>query len=292
MHHFLRSIGFSRLRNLQQLNIILEDVIAHPTTRSITTIGTDTALVQLTKELSPSYGISLIGEYDQNDHLIVEHYFPYIQGTTSRWEDSILIESHSDKEAYAGVSENTNIGIPLIFFLQNIADYVRTKWSNEYNRPLNQVSYGALASNGCILLGIDKDEEQLRQEANGRSNRNRLIAAAREGDADAIESLTLEDIDLYSAISRRAKKEDIYSIVDSCFIPYGVDSEQYSIMGTIRAIHTHENPITGEKLYQLLTDVNEILIDIMINQEDLLGEPAIGRRFKGTVWIQGYVNLP
>ena len=142
------------------------------------------------------------------------------------------------------------------------------------------------------MLGIDKDEEQLRQEANGRSNRNRLIAAAREGDADAIESLTLEDIDLYSAISRRAKKEDIYSIVDSCFIPYGVDSEQYSIMGTIRAIHTHENPITGEKLYQLLTDVNEILIDIMINQEDLLGEPAIGRRFKGTVWIQGYVNLP
>ena len=79
MHHFLRSIGFSRLRNLQQLNIILEDVIAHPTTRSITTIGADTALVQLTKELSPSYGISLIGEYDQNDHLIVEHYFPYIQ---------------------------------------------------------------------------------------------------------------------------------------------------------------------------------------------------------------------
>ena len=154
------------------------------------------------------------------------------------------------------------------------------------------MSYGALSTDGKIILGIDKDEEQLRMEKKGQRNRNRLIAAAKEGDADAIENLTLEDIDLYSSISKRAKNEDLYSIVDSCFIPYGINSEQYSIIGTIQDIHILKNPVSEEELYQLLVEVNDIPVDILINAADLVGEPAIGRRFKGSIWIQGYVFLP
>ena len=37
---------------------------------------------------------------------------------------------------------------------------------------------------------------------------------------------------------------------------------------------------------------NELLFDICINKTDLLGEPEAGRRFKGTVWMQGYINYP
>lgn len=292
MHHYLRAIGFSKLRNLNQVNLLLDDIITHPTSRSITTIGSGINLVQLMKEYGDSYGISIIGEYDENNNFILEHYFPYIFGTTTKWEESIIIEHHTDKEAYAGVSENMNIGIPLIFFLQNITDYVRNKWSNEYNRPLNQVTYSGLSTSGRIILGIDKDEEQRKLEEKGQKNRNRLIAAAKEGDADAIESLTLEDIDLYSSLAKRAKKEDIYSIVDSCFIPYGINSEQYSVIGTIHDIHIYQNPISNETLYQLLIEVNEIPMDILINANDLLGEPVIGRRFKGSIWAQGHVYLP
>lgn len=292
MHSYLRAIGFSKLRNLKQVNELLDDIIAHPTSRSITTIGAGITLVQLTREYGDGYGISIIGEFNEKNDIIIEHFFPYILGRTTKWEDSIVIEPHTDKEAYAGVSENTNIGIPLIFYLQNIADYVRNKWSNEYNRPLNQVTYSGLSTEGRIILGIDKDEEQRRLEETGQQNRNRLIAAAKEGDADAIESLTLEDIDLYSAISKRAKTEDLYSIVDSCFIPYGINSEQYSIIGTIHDCHVLQNPITGEKMHHLLIEVNEIFMDIMINATDLLGEPAIGRRLKSTVWVQGHVYIP
>lgn len=292
MHHFLRAIGFSKLHNLKQLNELIDEVSSHPTNRSITTIGANTSLVQLSREFGDTYGISAIGEYDEDNNLIIEHYFPYVLGTTTKWEDSILIEAHADKEAYAGVSENTNIGIPLIFFIQNIADYVRTKWSNEYNRPLNQVTYSGLSVEGRILLGIEKDEEQIQSEKRSQKNRNRMIAAAKEGDTEAIESLTLEDIDLYSYISKRAKSEDLYSIVDSCLIPYGINSEQYSVMGSIQDMHILKNPITNETMYQLLVEVNDIPIDIMINAIDLLGEPAIGRRFKGSVWVQGYIYLP
>jgi hypothetical protein len=31
--------------------------------------------------------------------------------------------------------------------------------------------------------------------------------------------------------------------------------------------------------------------DLTINEKDLLGEPEVGRRFKGNVWMQGTVCL-
>ena len=122
------------------------------------------------------------------------------------------------------------------------------------------------------------------------SNRNKLIAAARNGDEDAIESLTLEDMDMYSMISRRIMYEDVLSIVDTYFMPYGVECDQYSIMGEILNYQLVENSITNEEIYILTLDCNELTFDICINKEDLVGEPERGRRFRGTIWLQGRIN--
>lgn len=43
----------------------------------------------------------------------------------------------------------------------------------------------------------------------------------RKGDEEARESLTLEDIDTYSMISRRIVHENLFTIVDTYFMPYG-----------------------------------------------------------------------
>ena len=42
-----------------------------------------------------------------------------------------------------------------------------------------------------------KDENEIRRIQKDSMSRNQLIAAARKGDEDAIESLTLEDMDIY-----------------------------------------------------------------------------------------------
>ena len=52
------------------------------------------------------------------------------------------------------------------------------------------------------------------------ARRSQLMSAAKNGDQDAIESLTIEDMDLYSMVSRRVYKEDVFSIVDTFFMPY------------------------------------------------------------------------
>ena len=73
-------------------------------------------------------------------------------------------------------------------------------------------------------LQYAKDLIKNKQVAN---NRSQLLNAARKGDEDAIESLTLDDMDTYTAISKRIQKEDVFSLVDTYFMPYGVECDHY-----------------------------------------------------------------
>ena len=76
-----------------------------------------------------------------------------------------------------------------------------------------------------------KDKEAVKVEKEVMKNRSNLIAAARDGDEEAMESLTMEDMDTYSMISQRIATEDLFSIVESYFMPYGIQCDQYSILG-------------------------------------------------------------
>ena len=122
-------------------------------------------------------------------------------------------------------------------------------------------------------------------------NRRKLISEARMGDEAAIESLTIEDLDTYTKISRRIHKEDVFSIVDSSFMPYGVECDQYSIIGEIKDVSECKNRLSGERIYVLAVDCNDFELSVGINADDLMGEPQVGRRFKGAIWLLGRVNF-
>lgn len=153
------------------------------------------------------------------------------------------------------------------------------------------ISLSGLSISGKIILPVLKTNEEVIRKKAESASRDYMIAAAREGDQDAIESLTLEDIDLYASISRRSKKEDILTIVESYFMPYGIACDQYSIMGDILSVERVQNILTEEYVYILTLECNDLIFDICINKADLFGEPAPGRRFRGTVWMQGLVDF-
>ena len=118
-----------------------------------------------------------------------------------------------------------------------------------------------------------------------------LVNAAKTGDPEAIESLTLEDIDTYSKVSKRLVKEDILSIVDTSIMPYGIECDKYSILGTILDYETVENSYTGVELYVMKLEVNDLQFDLCVPCSRVIGELAPGRRFKGDVWLQGKINF-
>ena len=143
----------------------------------------------------------------------------------------------------------------------------------------------------CIsLLPVAK---RMTEEENSEAilQRTRLLKAAREGDEEAIENLTLEDMDTYSMISRRIADEDVFSIVSTYFMPYGVECDHYNVLGEILNIEMVENSLTRERVYILTIESHDLIFEVCINQKDLLGEPAVGRRFKGIVWLQGNVSF-
>lgn len=75
-------------------------------------------------------------------------------------------------------------------------------------------------------------------------------------------------------------------------MPYGVECDHYSILAEIVNYSKIKNKITGEKIYLMTLNCNDMIFDMCINQDDLYGEPAVGRRFKGIIWMQGYINYP
>ena len=121
--------------------------------------------------------------------------------------------------------------------------------------------------------------------------RGSLLEAARRGDEQAIETLTVEDIDLYSMVTKRIIKEDMYSIIETCFMPSGIECDQYSIIGEIKEVEKIRNIYTKEEIYRMKIESHDLEFMVCINSRDLLGEPQPGRRFKGQIWMQGTLNL-
>ena len=193
---------------------------------------------------------------------------------------------HTEKETYAGLLDEYRVGISLIFYLGNCYEY-RERKAKRMPRTTESVNLTGLAIEGKVLLPLHKTRKQIEMAKVAARDRNNLLEAAKKGDEDAMETLTIEDIDLYSQVSRRAMKEDLYSIVDSSFMPCGIECDQYSIIGEITGIEIRENRVSGEMVYDLTISCSDMLFHVGIAQKDLMGEPKVGRRFKGQIWMQG-----
>jgi hypothetical protein len=289
MHSYLRAIGFSNINNRVELNKLLESIVENSAKKNSIQLNSSQALSEISMEYADGMGITIRGEIGQNNEFHMEHYFPYLTGQNISTREEVGINKRVDTEAYTGMCDDFRLGVSLIFYLQNVTEYLEKK---NQNMPMNtpfSVTLAALSLEGRILLPIEMDEVQVRNISAETKYRNNLIAEAKKGNQDAIDNLTIDDIDTYALVSRRAKKEDIYSIVDTSFIPFGSESDNYSIIATIVESNLIVNNLTKEEVYDLQLVCNDINFRLCINKQDLLGEPMSGRRFKGNIWMQGNV---
>ena len=276
MHKFMRAIGFSRMTDRREEQRLITDIIMNATHRSYTSNGEDTILAEFCEDFAQDIGIAVCGEFDAEEKFTYDYFYPYLRGTGISSYEDVSVERHADKESYAGVCDDIKVGVSLIFYLQNIVPYVKAQTTNMLPVTGTTLTLSGLSISGNILLPIGKDESDRQRIQKDSMSRNQLIAAARRGDEEAIESLTLEDMDIYSTISKKILTEDVFSLVDTYFMPYGVECDQYSVMGEIMDISLRVNRITREEIYVLRLCCNDLEFDICINKEDLYGEPYIG----------------
>jgi hypothetical protein len=290
MHSYLRAIGFSSIKDHNELEQLLGVVMTTPNNVSKITLNANSTFTHFAKEFLDSCGIAIIGIYDEKGFFHLEHYYPYCSSSTITSREPVMINKRIDSDSYTGMCDDMRLGISLIFYLQNISDYMKSNISESTGRIVN-ISLAALAMKGTVMLGIRCNRQMKNKNKADTARRNRLINEAKNGNQDAIDSLTIEELDDYAMITRRAKLEDVYSIVDSSFIPYGSESDNYTIIGTIINWNLLINSMTGERVYCMTLNCNSLVFPVYINQNDLFGEPMIGRRFKGNVWLQGTIDF-
>ena len=291
MHSYLRAIGFSKLRTKSEQNKLITAALNDATNR--TEIESNVKMIQFDRDFGCGLGVSIVAELDQEGTIHIDHSFPYCKGSYITTQPDIQIERFIDKEAFSCISDDYSLGITLVYRLQNIIDYVRSTWLNNFYRIPRTVKFGALSIEGRILYGVQLDHMSFPYDQQPISNKERrnLIAKARTGDIDAIEDLTMDEVNTYSLIAKRIKEEDLYTVIETYCIPYGIDNEQYSILGIIEKIEQLTNEFSDELVYNLSIMCNDVMINVAINSLDLQGEPKVGRRFKGIVWLQGEVDF-
>lgn len=287
MHKYLSAIGFKHVESREELNRLLDDAQENFQWEKTVKIWENVELSERMKYFMKDMGVMICGTYDQNDQYEREYYVPFFCGKGEKKFEDLAVERHISRNSYAGACEYPGIGITIIYYLQNAVEYLSELNFGQYFKELVTLILSGLASSGKILLPVvQKNESFLDKEESLRKHR-KLIKEARSGDEKAIESLTMQDMDTYSMISRRIDKEDVLSIVSTYFMPCGLECDQYSVLGEILHYERRINPLTNEKIYVMTLECNNLEFDVCINEEDLLGEPEIGRRFKGNIWLQG-----
>lgn len=289
MHVFLKSIGMSSIKTQNDLELLLKKVMSQAdiTKEFKRTDGNTT--IEYIYGTSESTGIIVRGDVDALGNFHFGHYFPYVVPTRDNEEEEIFINKRVDTDAYTGMCEDFRIGMSLIFYIQNLTDCFESFGQNVSNVFDKNVRFAGLSEKGKILLPTTTHVKQS-VNVTKDNKRSELYEKAKQGNPEAIEKLTIQDIDRYAMVSQRIKKEDILSIVDTSIAPFGSESDIYKVIGNIEEARKEINKETGEEIWLLLIECDGIHFDISINAKDLLGEPVPGRRFRGGIWVQGEIT--
>lgn len=291
MHKFLRAVGFSKINRDEIKDLVLQSVKKNDS-RGYTMSLDDVMLAEFSRDVGENIGITAAGTFSEDDLFHTDYYFPYLKGTGITSMEDVSVERHAARDSYAGICDDVRLGMSLIFYLQNKIPYISAQVSGKLPIKGTTLTLAGLSIKGMIIMPSGSSAKKDMNEDNSRVERIRLMQKARGGDEEAIEELTMKDMDLFSEVSRRIAKEDLYSIVSTSLMPYGVECDQYNIIGEIIKVRRILNNISKEEVYVLTLFVNDLTFDVAINIMDLLGEPKPGRRFKGIVWLQGRINYP
>lgn len=290
MHTFLKAVGFSTIETQADSEELIKRILSQPDSRTVGVKNDKCKIVEYRKEFSDGIGVAVRGEEDENGRFHYSHFFPYVRaGEVSTFEE-VFVHKKVDTEAYTGMCEDARLGISLIFYLQNVAEYLEKK--KEISFPATvPVRMSALAKKGTVILPTQKRVFSKMAAKLDREIKTKAMEEARNGDRQAMEWLTLNDIDRFAVVSERIKKEDLFSIVDTTFIPFGSESDVYNILANIVNARQLYNTETGERMWLLKLNCNELVFDVCINTKDIMGEPFPGMRFRGTIWMQGMAEF-
>lgn len=252
MHKFLRAIGFSNCKRRRDVEAILDRVEEEAKLIRVVHDKNGDIRAQKLMFMGKRIGISVCGTMNETDEFEREFYFPWHESNCITTQAACQVQRHAEKDAFSGICDERGLGVSLIYYLQNQLEYLEKDLNHQKFCYISSVMMSGLSVEGKILLPMQKNAD----------NKISILQC-----------------------------QDIYSMVETCFMPFGVECDQYSIVGEITEVEECRNEWTGELVYSLTVSCNGLTFQVCINSADLVGIPAPGRRFKGSVWMQGIATI-
>lgn len=308
MHRFLQSIGFSKYEKYHSVDTLLKKLSKEYTDTAVRFSDEGGEMrMEIRAEACEDMGMCINGVIDKLGRMKRIDYYPYLVSHDISMAGRVFSFLKLDGIRYSAAVDRTNTGQPMIFLLDNPIEFNRRIDNSGMNNA--RICLAGLCEEGYILLPTE--EHMVKTDENGEpvhagkqgegteSSENQesarddvsFMEMVEGSDPETIRQMAFEEMSNIAALARRLHREDIFSIVDTLFMPEGTESDLYLVIGTILEIKKYRNKYTEEKIYNLKLEANNIIIHVAVNEADLMGEPVPGRRFKGEVWVQGRVDF-
>lgn len=291
MHRFLNAVGFQCIKNQKQLNSLFEKIMEEPDCFECVPMEHDSDFAMMSREFAPGMGVALYGRLDENQKFQSQFYVPYVKGSIPSTEVECFFHEHADKESFAGSCDDYRINISLIFAVTNIMELRGMVERTGSIQKSCSVCFTGLSVDGKILLPMQKTAKEKEMAKMAVKKRVDMITSMNGINPELVEQIGRKELENFRDAGIKLRTSDLYSVIDTYFMPYGVECDHYSVMGTIEDVAVVQNLLTKELVYRLMIDCNDVPIEIVIQKNDLLGIPEVGRRFKGSIWLTGTVNF-
>ena len=289
MHDFLRAIGFKSVRTEKDFNPILNDAAMDHDNREIVVKSDDCYICRITKYYSDDakIGLEIYGEYIEDDVFRMEYYHPFFNSDCVSAREPVELQRHAATNSYAGICDDDRLDISIIFYL-NEEGSVRSSLFDEKRFDDKTIYFSGLCKAGRVLLPVLPSIKS--ENSKVKDKVSRFCADSEINDDDFDDDNTDFFPDFMPDFEKRLKKDDVYTIVNTFLMPYGVETDQYMVLGEINTVRKVQNKTSGENVYIIRLTAKMIQMDICVNEGDIQGVPMPGRRFKGIIWLQGRIE--
>ncbi len=303
MGSIVNAIGFAGIRGEEAWENLVADVLNEPSRTFMRQYEDDKIIAEYHKEYGENIYIlvrAALGEWDEDidgdiyqegkkPRIRIEECEPYVEAMYELEVQDLEIEETGYGFLYYAICEDVGTGMEIIFCLQNVIEYLDCMEDDAVD--YTGIKIVGIANEGTIVLPIEKDEDDVEYEHTERKYMRTMLERAKSGDIEAIEILQKEEEELDEILKQRLRHEDFLTVMDGYLLPETINEATYAVLGTIKEIGTKQNNKTREQMYWMYIDINGMCIEIIINKEDLIGQPYVGMRFLGTCWLQGTVEF-
>ncbi|MEG0388989.1 MAG: DUF3881 family protein [Niameybacter sp.] len=294
----LNVVGFAKANMKHDVEEIIQGILNHPTKQRAIELAPKLIFAEYLRELAENTYliVRVMIRKNENDNeepdvtvydcdaLVKAEYNLQLQEVHVEKID----EDDEEDTDYYVVCEEKETSMEIVFVLQNTIEYLEGVRKGE---SIQEVNIVGVASEGTIILPIEKDEEEERIEKEERDKLRAIIQKMKDGDEEARELLEKEEKELDLQLKERLKEEDFLTVMSGYFMPATFEDAVYAILGDITKIKQRKNKLTDEVMYVLTLAVNDMPMEVVINAKELIGMPTIGMRFVGTCWVQGQVIM-